>query len=786
MKKYLFVLGCFLGFSAIAQNVVVPNNVYLADLHLKIEESGRREIQKKVDALHKYPVYFKVKVDRADTYFPIIERVFQEEGLPADFKYLALQESGLIGDAVSTSNAVGYWQFKKEAASDQGLRINSYVDERKHIIESSRGAARYLIRNNSYYKNWVNTLLSYMEGFTGAKAYAKPSDAGARTMEITDRTHYYVLTFLAHKIAYENFVGKNPTPQVFLQEVEATPGQSLSDIALSTQIDPLELEKYNKWLVGSAVPGDKKYTVMIPVINEEQELLLASSQAEDGVKTTGAAKGRKGISRTRMVRVNDLKAVIAGKGETKEKMARRGNMSVSKFLRLNELRTDDAIVEGETYFLEGKRNRAAKKYHVAQPGEDIAAVSRKYGVKEKALLAKNRMHPDETLEPGRVVWLQRTRPRSEPVEYRRDSPARSKTVTIARNSPARGDTALPAAPKEQPRQGRIDWRGERERKESSSPAPAMTEESAPAAPRPRSGEKYITADEEDPEFFPMDWSISATEGTTGKKKAPARKPAAASPPGSKPAPVRTSPAPAEPAAAEPAPASEVAPVEPGTAEPEPAEPVEKAVRVEKPKPAPEREPAASPASQPRENNSPGPTRTGPVRSEPARSETVRTKPVPSEPIQTPQPEERTAKPESQPAKPAVVAPERKTPTAAGTHTVAKGETLYSISRQYGHSVADLKEWNHLGEAPVAIGQVLTVAPPAQTSSPTPAATKESAPEKPATAGTGGTVIHKVATGETIYQISRQYGVTIKEVMDWNKKSDFNVKVGENLTIKPKN
>src|SRR5215217_4537794 len=159
MRKHLFLLFFLCSFLARAQSVTVPDNLYLADQRMILSSSGREEIQKKVDALMKYPKYFQARVALADTYFPIIERVFREEGLPDDFKYLVLIESGLIADAVSTSNAVGFWQFKKDTATDYGLQVNDNIDERKHIVESSRSAARYLLKsNNLYYKNWHNTI----------------------------------------------------------------------------------------------------------------------------------------------------------------------------------------------------------------------------------------------------------------------------------------------------------------------------------------------------------------------------------------------------------------------------------------------------------------------------------------------------------------------------------------------------------------------------------------------------------------------------------------------------
>ena len=78
----------------------------------------------------------------------MIERVLKEENVPDDFKYLCIQESGLISDAVSSAKAVGFWQFKDFTAREVGLRVDNRIDERKNIVSATRGAAKYLKRNN--------------------------------------------------------------------------------------------------------------------------------------------------------------------------------------------------------------------------------------------------------------------------------------------------------------------------------------------------------------------------------------------------------------------------------------------------------------------------------------------------------------------------------------------------------------------------------------------------------------------------------------------------------------
>ena len=155
MKPQLrFQLLFFLLFSVSqvlqAQIPQVPLEMEFADLTLRIHPQAQREIQLDVDALYRNPNYFKLKQDRANLYFPLVEREFKNQGVPIELKFLVIQESGLVPDAISTSNAVGFWQFKQGTAEEVGLRIDSQIDERKSITASSRGAALYLKNIRGY------------------------------------------------------------------------------------------------------------------------------------------------------------------------------------------------------------------------------------------------------------------------------------------------------------------------------------------------------------------------------------------------------------------------------------------------------------------------------------------------------------------------------------------------------------------------------------------------------------------------------------------------------------
>src|SRR5687767_8466686 len=179
-------------FPVAAQTPQVPHKMDFAGITLVIRDDARKEIQRDVDALTKSPRHYNIKVERARSYFPIIEKVFAEERLPDDFKYLALQESALIADAVSSSNAVGFWQFKDFTAIEMGLRVDKDVDERLNIVSSSRAAARYIKKNNFYFNNWIFALQAYQMGAGGAMKAVPKNLSGAKHMEITSSTYWYV------------------------------------------------------------------------------------------------------------------------------------------------------------------------------------------------------------------------------------------------------------------------------------------------------------------------------------------------------------------------------------------------------------------------------------------------------------------------------------------------------------------------------------------------------------------------------------------------------------------
>ena len=355
----------------------VPTALDVAGLHVVLNGGARRLVQQKTDGLLRHKPSFQARVDLADAAFPIIDRVLKQEGVPLDFHYLALQESALQGNAQSAHGAVGYWQLKRETATSLGLEVNDAVDERQHLVASTRAAARYLVRNNASLRNWLSALLSYNTGLGGVKPYVLPTDADATQVYITEDTSPYVLMFLAQKIAFEPYCGLNPQPPLRLQEFPAMAGQTLAAQAQTVYADPVALAVHNHWLLAPAVPAGRPYTLVVPVSDAAQAAGLLAHQRLAASGELLALPARS-ASNAAEVRLNDLRALIALPGETPADLARRGGQKLGEFLRHNEMTAFDAAIPGRPYYLVSKRDIAAVEYYVVLPGEtalDVAQIT---------------------------------------------------------------------------------------------------------------------------------------------------------------------------------------------------------------------------------------------------------------------------------------------------------------------------------------------------------------------------------------------------------------------------
>lgn len=459
----------------------VPATMMFAGIKLEINKSAQAKIQKHVNDLRYSDKYFQILVDKANIYFPVIEKAFKEENFPDDIKYLIIQESAFKANAVSSSKAVGYWQFKAPTAREIGLRVDSKIDERKNLEASSKAAARYMTKNNKRLDNWIYALISYNTGLGGVMKYYKTKDKGVSQMEITQRTHWYALKCIAHKIAYQDAVHKN-NPSLTLSSV-TKPNSTLKKLAKEYNVSLELMIKYNHWISASrAIPADKPYTVAIPlpyqektpevvttdptpteetpVVTEEpiegNEVPTSTTETEEGedkkkdpIKvvtqigkekiTTTLEKLKELYKINRPIIINGVPGITAKYNDNAQRLALLGGISKKKFLKNNELQSFEKIIPGQTYYFKHKKNKAKASFHVVKEGETIWSISQQHGINLWAIRSKNRMKETEALQVGRVLWLKKYRPETTPIEYKKTSSSKE-TVSSVTHTVIKGDT----------------------------------------------------------------------------------------------------------------------------------------------------------------------------------------------------------------------------------------------------------------------------------------------------------------------------------------------------------
>ena len=433
MKKCLSLLllvllgcGCV---KSMAQDL--PRSLYVGSVNVKIEGDARAVIEREIDNLNTNQKYLSNLVAKMNLYFPIIEKILAEEGIPDEFKYLCVQESAFNPDASSTSNAIGYWQFKRETAQEVGMRVDGVVDERKHIAAATKGAAVYLSRNNLILKNWVSTLLSYRLGLGAVRRMTDIDWAYKNEVTVNSSTDWYVLRFLAYRHFMEKQYksSKNSPSPTYLFEYNNSRGKNLTDIARELEIPLADVVVNNTWLKSTTVPDDKDYIVYLPVNNQQYlDLKIKNDQkkfSEDQVAISQDL-GFPVLVRTTQVysdnepvfyEINGKKGILAMQGDTPEIIAARAGINLKRFLKFNDIDENDRIIPNEVYYLKKKDSRAVVAYHTVLGYETMWKISQMYGIQMEALLAKNRMMQIQRLQKGRLLWLIETRPEGQSIEY---------------------------------------------------------------------------------------------------------------------------------------------------------------------------------------------------------------------------------------------------------------------------------------------------------------------------------------------------------------------------------
>tara|TARA_R110002049_G_scaffold68465_3_gene177470 strand:- start:4117 stop:5070 length:954 start_codon:yes stop_codon:yes gene_type:complete len=142
---------------------------------------------------------------RAQKYFPIIEPILARNGVPDDFKYLAVIESGLVQTAKSPAGASGFWQIMKATGRENGLEVNDNVDERYNIEKATEVACNYLKKAKESLGSWTKAAAAYNAGNYGVSRRLKDQDVtGYYDLLLGEETGRYVFRIVALKEILSN------------------------------------------------------------------------------------------------------------------------------------------------------------------------------------------------------------------------------------------------------------------------------------------------------------------------------------------------------------------------------------------------------------------------------------------------------------------------------------------------------------------------------------------------------------------------------------------------------
>jgi len=218
-----------------------------------------------------------LSIKRANRWFPVIEKILEENGVPNDFKFIALAESGLA-NVVSPKKAVGFWQILKEPAKKYGLEITDEIDERYNVEKSTEAACKYLLDSYEKYGSWTLAAASYNLGKNGITNQLERQKAdNYYNLVLNEETSRYVPRAIAYKEIFKNpkLYGFDISDSELYKpfntyEVKVnSPVKHWADFAEIYKINYTTLKLFNPWLRENYLTNKKNntYYIKIPIQN---------------------------------------------------------------------------------------------------------------------------------------------------------------------------------------------------------------------------------------------------------------------------------------------------------------------------------------------------------------------------------------------------------------------------------------------------------------------------------------------------------------------------------------
>ncbi len=388
-------------------NFEIPDSVYFAGQKFSLKNDRIRAKFKKIfNSELKHAHRF---IPRSGRYFALIDSIFSKEKIPLDAKYLAVAESYLNPMATSSVGAAGMWQFMKSTGKGYGLKVNSYIDERRNVFKSTKAAAKYLKNSYQYLqrkrgvKDWLLAMCSYNAGVGSISRVVKQQ--GGKTFSDlilrVDETNKYLWRAIAIKIIFQN------EKKIFGKTFKREP--YICDTVRKVHLKLNGYYKIDQWakMQGTVVSKvwennpwikiykrrRKKYSPINDVVlpKGEFDILLPKDSVPNLPKLALVEKQflkkNSGYYRYHIVKKGDTLYGIAKKYHTTISKIKRANNLHNSFIRPGQkLR----LFGGGVSYSKKSRNKKSKIYKVKR-GDSISKISKKLGVSTKTLVAKNNL-----------------------------------------------------------------------------------------------------------------------------------------------------------------------------------------------------------------------------------------------------------------------------------------------------------------------------------------------------------------------------------------------------------
>lgn len=253
----------------------IPKNLSFCGERIPSNDVG---IKEDLEKEFFYNSYWKsnslVLFNKAQKWFPYIEPILKDEGVPEDFKYLAVIESHL-SNVTSPAGAAGFWQLVNSSAQNYGLEINAFVDERYDVEKSTHAACKHIKEAYAIFKNWTLAAAAYNRGIGGIQnALKQQATDNYFDLLLNSETGSFVYRILAYKTLFSSpthFGLKNkkwkyfPKIQYKVFNVDTTIN-NLNLFAKKIGCNVAMIKLFNPWLLQNSLnnAAKKVYQIKIP------------------------------------------------------------------------------------------------------------------------------------------------------------------------------------------------------------------------------------------------------------------------------------------------------------------------------------------------------------------------------------------------------------------------------------------------------------------------------------------------------------------------------------------